>query len=223
MVQLVQQGGIGEDMLEYLGLYFQVKRGEFAKAERDLLSLTFKKVVAKERSAIQLLDHLVDQPKLKRYETQMRHYLERQKDELRQKLTQIVQMLQTSCLPNSGHQESKAFFLNLIGDFYRYQIELIPVEEEVEHSSFTQAQKKTRRDRDHLIAKATEQYYEAFKLAVTFLNPTNATRLAVALNYTIFLADFKNDKQKALTLSGIIQELALTRIDDSASPDEQFT
>ena len=52
MVQLVQQGGIGEDMLEYLGLYFQVKRGEFAKAERDLLSLTFKKVVAKERSAI---------------------------------------------------------------------------------------------------------------------------------------------------------------------------
>ena len=94
--------------------------------------------------------------------------------------------------------------MNLIGDFYRYQIELIPVEENLAPDALTPAQKKTRRDRDQLISRATEQYYEAFKLAVTYLNPTNATRLAVALNYTIFLADFKNDKQKALTLSGIV-------------------
>ena len=52
MLQLVQQGGIAEDMLEYLDLYFKVKTGEFAKTERDLISVTFKKVIAKERKAI---------------------------------------------------------------------------------------------------------------------------------------------------------------------------
>ena len=59
---------------------------------------------------------------------------------------------------------------------------------------------------------------------MSYLNPCNVTRLAVALNYTIFLAEFKRDKQKALTLSAIVQELALTRIDDSPSDDEdRFT
>jgi len=43
------------------------------------------------------------------------------------------------------------------------------------------------------------------------------------MNYTIFLAEFKRDKQKALTLSEIVQEMALTRIDDSANAEERFT
>ena len=45
MVHLVQQGGISDDMLEYLDLYFKVKTGDFVKAERDLISVTFKKVI----------------------------------------------------------------------------------------------------------------------------------------------------------------------------------
>ena len=47
MVQLVQQSGITEDMLEYLNLYFKVKTGDFVKTERDLISVTFKKVIGK--------------------------------------------------------------------------------------------------------------------------------------------------------------------------------
>ena len=47
----------------------------------------------------------------------MRFYLERQKEELRAKLMRIVQMLQSNCLPNAENAESKAFFLNLVGDF----------------------------------------------------------------------------------------------------------
>ena len=104
-------------MLEYLDLYFKVKSGDFVKAERDLISVTFKKVIAKERKAVQLLEHLCEQPRLKRYESNMRFYLERQKEELRAKLMRIVQMLQASCLPNADNAESRAFFLNLVGDF----------------------------------------------------------------------------------------------------------
>ena len=64
-------------MLEYLGLYFKVKTGEYSKTERDLISVTFKKIISKERQAISLLEHLVDQTKLKRYETSMKFYMER--------------------------------------------------------------------------------------------------------------------------------------------------
>ena len=146
----------------------------------------------------------------------MRFYLERQKEELKAKLVRIVQMLQNNCLPHADNAESRTFFLNLVGDFYRYQIELIRVEEYAALENLAPIQKKARRDRDALIQRANEAYSEAFKMGVAYLNPCNATRLSVALNYTIFLADFRRDRQKALTLSAIVQELALTRIDDSA-------
>ena len=81
----------------------------------------------------------------------MRFYLERQKEELRAKLMRIVQMLQSSCLPNADNAESRAFFLNLVGDFYRYQVELMKVEEHALIENLSPMQKKARRDRDQMI------------------------------------------------------------------------
>jgi len=67
--------------------------------------------------------------------------------------------------------------------------------------------------------RANESYFDAFRLAMNFLHPCNAIKLSVTLNYTIFLAELKHEKQKALKLLEIVQELALNCIDDSASPD----
>ena len=47
-------------------------------------------------------------------------YLDKLKEEMKAKLTLIIQMLQTQALANSENAESKAFFYNLIGDFQRY-------------------------------------------------------------------------------------------------------
>eukprot|EP00353_Schmidingerella_taraikaensis_P015473 CAMPEP_0185612778 /NCGR_PEP_ID=MMETSP0436-20130131/23477_1 /TAXON_ID=626734 ORGANISM="Favella taraikaensis, Strain Fe Narragansett Bay" /NCGR_SAMPLE_ID=MMETSP0436 /ASSEMBLY_ACC=CAM_ASM_000390 /LENGTH=124 /DNA_ID=CAMNT_0028246419 /DNA_START=671 /DNA_END=1042 /DNA_ORIENTATION=- len=74
-----------------------------------------------------------------------------------------------------------------------------------------------------MLQRAAESYFEAFKLVITYLSPVNATRLSVALNYTIFLVEFSKDHQKAIMLSRISVELAQTIIDDSAEPDKCFT
>ena len=118
-------------MLEYCQSYFKVKHGEFTKAERDLISVTLKKCVTQERNSIELLDHLVETPKLNRYKELMQQYLDKLKEEMKAKLTLIIQMLQTQALTNSENAESKAFFYNLIGDFQRYQTEIYRVEDNV--------------------------------------------------------------------------------------------
>jgi hypothetical protein len=74
-----------------------------------------------------------------------------------------------------------------------------------------------------LLQRATDAYFDAFKMAVTYLNPCNSTRLSVALNYTVFLVDLRNDQKRALNLSRITQELAMTKIDDSANPEKDFS
>lgn len=58
---------------------------------------------------------------------------------------------------------------------------------------------------------------------MTYLACCNAIRLSVALNYTIFLSELRNDQAKALKMLQVIQELALNEIDDSADPDGNFT
>jgi len=110
-------GGIEEDMFEYIKEYFQAKNTEFSKKERDLIAVTLKKIVAKDRRSIQLLDHLVDQPRLKKYEQNMRNYVEKLRESTKLRLVELVTLLQTYCLPLVVNAESKAFFLNLIGDF----------------------------------------------------------------------------------------------------------
>ncbi len=55
-------------MLEYIRDYFQVKNDDFDKKDRDMIAVTLKKIVQKERKAIRMLCHMAEQPKLKRYE-----------------------------------------------------------------------------------------------------------------------------------------------------------
>lgn len=93
MVQLSMQGGCEEDILDYLNAYFTVKKDDYNKEERDLISVTLKKLIRKERKSIELLDSLVDQPKLKRFEANMRQYIEKLKDEAKAKMVEILQLL----------------------------------------------------------------------------------------------------------------------------------
>ena len=46
-------------------------------------------------------------------------------------------MLQKTCLAQAKNAESRAFFLNLIGDFYRYEIEIIVIEDNIPFESQT--------------------------------------------------------------------------------------
>ena len=41
--------------------------------------------------------------------------------------------------------------------------------------------------------RASEAYCEAYRIASMYLNPCNATRLSVTLNYSVFLAESKKD------------------------------
>lgn len=151
-------------MLEYIRDYFSVKNGEFDKSERDLIAVTLKKIVTKPRKAIALLEHLQDQQKLQRYSENIKTYNERLKEELKVKLVEIVQMLQSSALPNAKNVESKAFFLNLIGDFCRYQVEMITAEDfRQSDNTVPSIQKKAKRDRDMLLQRASDFYFDGFK------------------------------------------------------------
>ena len=54
----------------------------------------------------------------------MRNYMEKIRDGLKNRLMELTHLLQSKCLALADNVESKASFLNLIGDVLRYQIHL---------------------------------------------------------------------------------------------------
>ena len=78
--------------------YLSVKAGEFEKAERDMIAVSVKQMIERERATIKLLDSLLELPKLKRFENSIRVYAEKMKEEMRQKLSEVISMLHTAGL-----------------------------------------------------------------------------------------------------------------------------
>lgn len=93
--------------------------------------------------------------------------------------------------------ESKAFFLKMIGDYYRY------VAESASGSQLEEVKKG-----------ALEYYNKATEVSQKDLGACNPIRLGLALNFSVFYFEVMNDHKKACELGETALQNALEKIDD---------
>ena len=93
--------------------------------------------------------------------------------------------------------ESKAFFLKMVGDYYRYVAESASPDrlEEVKNG-------------------ALDYYNQASSLANKDLGACNPIRLGLALNFSVFHFEVMNDHKKACELGESALQNALEKIDE---------
>jgi hypothetical protein len=96
----------------------------------------------------------------------------------------------------ASDDESKAFFYKMIGDYYRY------VAESADGSKLEEVK-----------SGADEGYKKASELCGS-LNACNPIRLGLALNYSVFNYEVKNDHKAACELGEKALTEALEKIDD---------
>jgi len=97
----------------------------------------------------------------------------------------------------AADSESKAFFLKMIGDYYRYVAENAQGEKMAEVKN-----------------GALEFYNKALQVAEKDLNACNPIRLGLALNFSVFHYEVMNDHKKACELGESALQSALEKIDD---------
>ena len=96
----------------------------------------------------------------------------------------------------AAEDESKAFFQKMIGDYYRYV-----------------AESATADKLETVKSGALKGYEEADKLSKS-LNACNPIRLGLALTFSVFHYEVKNDHKKACELGEKALSEALEKIDD---------
>ena len=96
----------------------------------------------------------------------------------------------------SGDQEGRAFFLKMVGDYYRYMAESATGD---------------------VLAKARDgalQHYSEAETAAQALNACNPIKLGLALNFSVFHYEVMQDNRRACILAERALQEAMNKIDD---------
>ncbi|CAH3109892.1 unnamed protein product [Pocillopora meandrina] len=161
--------------------------GELSIEERNLLSVAYKNVIGARRASWRVLSSLEktqnDEPKKEVIKT----YKESVETELKGICSEILELLDGNLIENAKDPESKVFYHKMKGDYWRYQAEFLP-------------DKKDDESVPKEIAKSLKAYEDAHEHAKE-LPCTHPIRLGLALNFSVFYYEIKNEPDKACKLA----------------------
>lgn len=156
--------------------------------ERNLLSVAYKNVVGTRRSAWRVIASL-EQKAVDKNEDPMKQklskvYREKIEKELNDICDEVIQLLDNNLISAADSNESEVFYQKMKGDYFRYKVEVA-----------------SQGSRDEYAESSRSAYEKAFQKAKESMGPTNPIRLGLALNYSVFYYEIKNDSSKACELA----------------------
>jgi len=183
MARVAEQAERFDDMVDFLREVVSGKDSDFTTEERNLLSVGFKNLIGTKRTAIRTIAAIEQNSKYSKYNESLSTYKKRIEDELYTQCLNIVALVRDKCMKVATDSESKAFFLKMVGDYYRY----------VAESSAGAKLEEVKKG-------ALEYYNKASEAATKDLGACNPIRLGLALNFSVFHFEVMNDHKKACEL-----------------------
>ena len=199
--KLAEQAERYEDMKDFMKQYVD-ESGSLSQDERNLLSVAYKNVVGAKRSSWRVLSSLeqksgVSEEKTKlaaSYREQIEGELKEMCDEVSHLLGKLLKDLDSAKEDSSDSTESKVFYLKMKGDYFRYLSEVNP--------------------KDSVIIGKSEEAYKAAKdVAETTLAATHPIRLGLALNFSVFYYEIKDNPDEACKLAKSAFDNAISELD----------
>ena len=170
-------------MVEFLKPILKEKGGDFSVEERNLLSVGFKNLIGGKRTAIRTIAAIEQNPKYAKYGAALGEYKKKIEGELCNDCKNIINMIKDDAMKNKGEAEGNAFFLKMVGDYYRYM-----------------AESASGATLDEARNGALEHYKEAETVGKE-LPACNPIKLGLALNFSVFYYEVMQDNKQACSLA----------------------
>ncbi|KAJ1370480.1 14-3-3-like protein 2, variant 2 [Parelaphostrongylus tenuis] len=200
--ELVQRAKLAEQAERYDDMAQSMKKvtelgAELSNEERNLLSVAYKNVVGARRSSWRVISSIEQKTEGSEKKQQMaKEYREKVEKELRDICQDVLNLLDKFLIPKAGNPESKVFYLKMKGDYYRYLAEVACGE-----------------DRSSVASIGQSCYAEALEIAKEKLPTTHPVRLALALNYSVFLYEVAPSPDRACQLAKQAFDDAIAELD----------
>ena len=196
MARVAEQSERFRDMVDFLKPVIKEKGSALTNDERNLLSVAFKNLVSQQRTAIRTITAIEQNPKYAKFAGGMGEYKKKIEGELQQDCQNIINMIKNDAMKTQQEAEGRAFFLKMVGDYYRYMAESATGD-------------KLAQARDGAL-----QHYKEAETAGKELPACNPIKLGLALNFSVFHYEVMQDNKQACTLAETALQEAMNKIDD---------
>lgn len=196
MARVAEQAERFDDMVDFLKPILKEKGGDFSVEERNLLSVGFKNLIGGKRTAIRTISAIEQNPKYTKFAGALGQYKQKIEGDLQKDCQNIINMIRDDAMKTQNEAEGKAFFLKMIGDYYRYMAE-------------SASGDKLAQARDG----ALKNYQEADKISQQ-LPACNPIKLGLALNFSVFYYEVMQDNKQACVLAESALQDAMSKIDE---------
>ena len=120
LARVAEQAERFEDMVDFLEEVLQVKGGSVNPDERNLLSVAFKNLISSKRAACRTISAIEQNPKYSKFNTALLSYKGQIEEQLMNDCQKVIDMINSRVLNTDCTEEAKAFFVKMVGDYYRY-------------------------------------------------------------------------------------------------------
>ena len=204
LAMLAEQCNRFEEMVTFLEELLSSRDKDLNSDERNLLSIAYKNSVSSRRTALRTI--IAYETKEKKKETSnflpyIQEYRKKVEEELFAKCQNVIKAIDTQLLKKAEDDEAKVFYIKMKGDYNRYI---------AEYAS------------DDLKTKVADDALNAYNEASTIaknLGVLNPIALGLALNFSVFYYEVKNDHDTACKIATEAIEKAdkeLPNIDEDA-------
>lgn len=196
MARVAEQAERFDDMVDFLRPILRDKGGDFSVEERNLLSVGFKNLIGGKRTAIRTISAIEQNPKYSKFGSALATYKKKIEGELQKDCQNIINMIKQDAMKALSDAEGKAFFLKMVGDYYRYMAESA---------------------QGDVLATARDgalEHYKQADAAGKDLPPCNPIKLGLALNFSVFYYEVMQDSKQACILAESALQDAMNKIDE---------
>lgn len=199
LARVAEQAERFEDMVDFLALVLDARGPEVTSDERNLLSVAFKNLISSKRAACRTIAAIEQNPKYSKYNGPLASYKQSIENKLTADCQRVIDMINSKVLSKSCDGESKAFFIKMVGDYYRYIAE---------------------NAKGALMEEVKQKALKAYEQAnVITLPPCNPIKLGLALNFSVFHYEVMKNHKAACELADKALQDALDKIDELEEDD----
>ena len=197
MAKITEQTERFEDMLTAMNAVVNAN-ADLTVEERNLLSVAYKNTIGSRRTAWRALSSIEKKEESKGSKNLhlLRGYKSKIETELNKFCKDILDLINQQLLVKASVPEAQVFYHKMKGDYHRYI------------SEYTSGD-----DNKKAGDNAHEAYKSATEVADKELKTTHPIRLGLALNYSVFYYEVRNDPKEACTLAKKAFDDAIADID----------
>merc|ERR1719480_609021 len=199
LARVAEQAERFEDMVDFLAKVLDQKGAEVTSDERNLLSVAFKNLISSKRAACRTIAAIEQNPKYSKYSDALANYKAGIETKLTDDCQKIIDMINNKVLAKECAGEAKAFFVKMVGDYYRY----------IAENAKGQLMEKVKQN-------ALKAYNDANQIT---LPPCNPITLGLALNFSVFHYEVMKNHKAACELADAALQDALDKIDELEEDD----